>query len=79
MKNSLLDMHNTIFEMMEKLNDETADVETAKLNVMQAMAMSKLASNITANMAQMRKIREEEGANVTLPVFKGTLALPEKK
>ena len=82
MTNSLLDMHNTITAMMEKLNDETADPETAKLNVMQALAMSKLASNITQNMAMLLKVKEDNGENVELPVFNGTgqkrLAAPKK-
>jgi hypothetical protein len=77
MKNSLLDLHNNIFAMLEKLNDETQDVETAKLNVMQALAMSKLASNITANMAMLLKAKEAGKEKVALPVFAGTLPSPE--
>lgn len=79
MKNSLLDMHNNIFEMMEKLNDETADPETVKINVMQALAMSKLASNITQNMAMMLKVQETEGDTTPLPVFRGTTAITDTR
>lgn len=70
MKNKLSDLNDHLFAQIERLNDEDAcsDPEKAKVEVLKAQAMSKVASQIIAN------------AKLSFEAFKYSeeLAIPQK-
>lgn len=67
MQNTLIDLQNHIFEMIEKMNDpELAD---PKIEIAKAMALDNLAKSAMANAALMTKIAEQQEIEVEIPLF----------
>jgi len=72
MKNTLLDLQNHIFEMIEKLNDDSLTDDNAKVEIGKAMAINELAKTAIANTAMMTKFADDRNLINDVPVFPET-------
>lgn len=65
MKNSLTDLHNILFEEIERLNDEDLDNEQLEKEIKRSEAMQKIAKTIIDNSTlalQAKKHMDEYGS-----------------
>jgi len=69
MKNSLLDIQNHIVEMIEKMNDQDVNGDEAKVEIMKAMALERLAGRALENVKFLTKYASDNGIKADIPVF----------
>ena len=63
MKNGLIDLHNHLFEQLERLNDDSLSNEELKRETLRAKAMTSVSSQIIANCNLMVKAHTIADAN----------------
>ncbi len=72
MKNKLGDLHNILFEQLERLNDEDKKGEVLQEEMQRARAITGVASQIIANgqlVMRAIKVKEDVGQDVELPAM----------
>ena len=74
MKNTLSDLNNYLFESLERINDDTLDVEGLEKEIKRSEAVQKVAKTIIENgqlALQAKKHLDEygRGDNVDLPML----------